>query len=88
MILGRNSWPLGRWCAIVEVMTTLALTIKTAPRARQRKVVVEMDASKLERLAANFGLLNPDFLASVARAERDYETGRVRKVRSLKELIS
>lgn len=68
-------------------MSTLALTIKRKQHSRQRKVIVEVNAERLERLAANFGLFNPSFLASVAQAERDYQAGRVRKIRSLRELI-
>lgn len=66
---------------------TLTLTIKPKTAKAARKVVVEMDADKLERMAAYFGMLNPDFLASIERAERDYRAGRVRNVRSLQELM-
>ena len=45
-----------------------------------------MDAEKLERLAAACGLFSPDFLKSLEQAERDYKAGRVRKIKSLKEL--
>ena len=67
-------------------MNSLTLTLKPK-RNTAKKIIVEMDADRLERLAANFGMFNPDFLASVKRAERDYEAGRVRKIHSLRELI-
>ena len=46
-----------------------------------------MDANRLERLAADFGMLNPDFLKAVEQSERDYKAGRFRKIKSLRELI-
>lgn len=66
-------------------MASLTVTIK--PRStRPQKFLVELDAEKLEKLAANFGLFNPEFLKSLERAEKDYQTGRVRKIKSFKEL--
>lgn len=47
---------------------------------------MEFDAGKFERLAAVLGMFNPDFLKSVARAEKDYKAGRVIKFKSLKDL--
>ena len=67
-------------------MNSLTFTLKPK-RNTAKKIVVEMDADRLERLSANLGMFNPDFLASVKRAERDYEVGRVRKIHSLRELI-
>ena len=67
-------------------MNSLTFTLKPK-RNTAKKIVVEMDADRLERLAANFGMFNPDFLASVKRAERDYEAGRIREIHSLRELI-
>ena len=66
-------------------MASLGITIKTESNLA-RKIVVELDADKLEKLAAGFGFFNPDFLESIDRAEKDYKYGRVRKVKSLKEL--
>ena len=51
-----------------------------------KKVTVELDANKLERLASHLGFFGPDFLKSIDRAERDYRDGRVREVASLSEL--
>ncbi len=50
---------------------------------KNKKLVLELDADRLERLAAAFGFFNPDFLASVARAEADYRAGRTHRIRSL-----
>ncbi len=63
---------------------TLTITPKTVRGSK--KFVVEMDADKLERMAAAFGMFNPDFLASIERAEEDYRNGRVYDVESLEEL--
>jgi len=63
-------------------MNTLA--IKTTSIGK--KIFVELDADKLERLASNLGFYGADFLKSIDRAERDYSVGRVREVSSLSEL--
>ena len=49
-------------------------------------LVVELDKIRFERLAASFGFFNPDFLESLDRAEDDYKKGRVRSIKSLKDL--
>tara|TARA_Y100000310_G_scaffold338721_1_gene429237 strand:+ start:1938 stop:2132 length:195 start_codon:yes stop_codon:yes gene_type:complete len=51
-----------------------------------KKVLVEMDLDKFERLAANLGFFSPEFLESLKKAEREYESGEVRKIKSLEEL--
>ena len=51
-----------------------------------KKIIVELDANRLERLASYLGFYGADFLKSVDRAERDYKAGRVRAVASLSEL--
>jgi len=62
-------------------------TITIAAKANYpRKFLVEIDAHRLEKLASVLGLFNPDFLESLDRAEKDYQAGRFRKVKSLKEL--
>ena len=66
-------------------MASLTITIK--PRTNHsRKILVEMDADKFERLAADLGLFSPKFLKSLNRAEKDYKAGRIKKIKSLKEL--
>ena len=53
---------------------------------RKNHVVVEMDAERFERLAADFGLVGREFLASLARAERDIKADRLTKIKSLKDV--
>ena len=66
-------------------MDSLTITIK--PKINHsRKILVEMDANKFERLAANLGFFSPEFLKSLNQSEKDYEAGRVKKIKSLKEL--
>ena len=66
-------------------MVSMNITIKDG-KNKKREAVVKFDAEKFERLAAVFGLFNSDFLKSLARAERDIKTGRVREIKSLREL--
>lgn len=68
-------------------MSSPTITIKNAGNG-SRKILVEVDVNRLERLVANLGFFSQDFLKSLDRAEQDYVTGRVRKVRSLKSLRS
>ena len=60
------------------------MTIKTTSVGK--KIIVELDANRLERLASHLGFYGTDFLKSVDRAERDYRAGRTREVASLSEL--
>ena len=63
-------------------MATLELTIKK----KNNRVVVEMDADRFEKLAADFGLFSKDFLESLRRAERDVKAGRLTRISSLKDV--
>jgi len=66
-------------------MASLTITIK--PHVNHpKKILIEMDAEKFEKLAADLGLFNPEFLKSLDRAEKDYKAGRIKKIKSLKEL--
>ncbi|MEK7121648.1 MAG: hypothetical protein AAB857_02990 [Patescibacteria group bacterium] len=65
-------------------MASLAITIK--PGTRRQKFVVELNAVRLERLAAGLGFFSDDFLRSLARAESDYRSGRTRRIKSLAQL--
>lgn len=69
-------------------MASLSLGLKLKTRTRSRRINVEVDAGGLERLLAGFGWFGTDFLKSLARAERDYGAGRVRKISSLRQLRS
>lgn len=66
-------------------MNMLTLNIYPSPK-NHGKFLVEIDADRLERLASVLGLYNPDFLESLARAEADEKAGRVKKLKSLKDL--
>lgn len=62
------------------------LIIKVQPNKKQKKIIIEMDADKFERMAGDLGLFNQDFLESLSRSEHNYKAGRVREISSLKEL--
>ncbi len=62
------------------------LSIFITPKTKRRKILVEIDADRLEKLAASLGFFGDDFLKSLEKAEKDYKAGRIRKIRSLKEL--
>lgn len=63
-----------------------SLGVKIKSRTTTRRFVVEIDANKFEKLAADFGFFNPEFLESIDRGEADYRAGRIKKIKSLKEL--
>lgn len=66
-------------------MASLNITIKQKNN-RSRKMVIEFDADKFERFAANFGFFNPEFLRDLEESERDFKEGRFHKIKSLKDL--
>jgi hypothetical protein len=66
-------------------MEPLVINVKSSKNFKQ-KILIEIDADKFERLAANLGFFGPEFLKSLNRAEKDYRAGRTRKIKSLKEL--
>lgn len=63
----------------------MSLTITIKPKS-QKRVLVEMDADKFERFAANLGFFSSDFLRSIEIAEADYRAGRIKKISSLRQL--
>ncbi|MBI2552050.1 hypothetical protein HYW17_01990 [Candidatus Uhrbacteria bacterium] len=63
--------------------TTLPLTII---QKTPRKISVEMDRHGFERLADSLGFFGNEFIASIDRAEADIRAGRVRKLKSLRDL--
>ena len=65
-------------------MVSLNITITQGKTANKK--MVEFNVDQLERLAAALNMFNPDFLKSVARAEKDYKEGRFRELKSLKDL--
>lgn len=64
----------------------MSITLTVKPKQKNKKITVEMNVERLERLAASFGFLNPDFLSSLDKAEKDYEAGRYHKIKSLRDL--
>ena len=65
-------------------MNQLAFTVR--PSTSGKKVIIELDADKLERVASSLGMYSSDFIESVERAEKDYKAGRIKRIFSLKEL--
>jgi len=66
-------------------MVSLNITINGKNR-KTHKTVVEFDMDQFEKLAAVFGLFNPEFLKDLKESEEDYKAGRVKRLRSLKDL--
>ena len=66
-------------------MSSIDIKIKDRSSSSKR-VLIEMDFDKFERLAADLGFFSPEFLDSVEKAEKDCATGKVKKIKSLKDL--
>jgi hypothetical protein len=66
-------------------MATLDVTIQPLGKGR-RKIRIEIDVEKFERLASNLGLFSPAFLKSLEPAERDYRKKRMKSISFLREL--
>jgi len=60
------------------------ITVEREPHSR--RIVVEIDADRLERLAASLGLLSPSFLDSILRSEEEIALGKTKRLRNLREL--
>ena len=61
-------------------------TITVERRPRSKRIIVEIDADKLERLAASLGLPSPSFLDSISRSEKEIALGKISPLRSLRDL--
>lgn len=66
-------------------MSTTAMQFKITKKPKT--ISVEFSTAQFERVAAVFGMFNPDFLKSLARSEAQFRKGQVRKIKSLKELM-
>jgi len=66
-------------------MKTMA-TITVERKPKSKRIIVEIDAARLERLAASLGLFSPGFLGSVYRSEEEIALGRTKRLRNLREL--
>jgi hypothetical protein len=64
----------------------LMATITVEKRPKSRRIVVEIDADKLERLAASLGLFSSSFLDSIARSEKEIALGKTARLRHLRDL--
>ncbi|MEK9166423.1 MAG: hypothetical protein AAB846_01685 [Patescibacteria group bacterium] len=60
------------------------LTIEQKPSSR--KIKVEIDREQFERLASSSGLFNKAFLESLERAEKEVARGKIKHLRSLRDL--
>ncbi|MDP3900010.1 MAG: hypothetical protein Q8Q23_02925 [bacterium] len=66
-------------------MVSLNIAVKTSTKSA-KKLIIELDVNKFERIAASFGLFRDDFIDSIQRAEQDYRARRFKKIASLKDL--
>ncbi len=68
-------------------MANLSINISTPHKEQSRRTLrVEINADRLEQLAASFGLFSDEFLESVHRAEKDVRKGKIKKISSLADL--
>ncbi len=67
-------------------MVSLPMNLRASALGRDRTIHLQVDRSRFERVAALLGLYHPDFLKSLARAERDVRAGRTKQLRSLADL--
>jgi hypothetical protein len=61
------------------------ITLLEKPNA-QKKVRVEIDLDQWERIADVFGMYNPNFIKTLDKSLMESKQGKVRKIRSLREL--
>jgi len=61
-------------------------TITLATKPKSKRIIVEIDADRLERLAASLGLLSQNFLDSISRSEEQLASAKTTRLRSLREL--
>ena len=66
----------------MKVMATI--TVERKPKSK--RIIVEIDADKLERLAASLGLFSSSFLDSISRSEKEIALGKTKRLRNLREL--
>jgi len=69
-------------------MNTSSLIINIQPNSTKKTVTIEMDALRFERVAANLGFFNKEFIKSLESAERQIATKKLRKLNSLRDLRS
>lgn len=69
-------------------MANSNLKLNIRPKTRGRRVVVEIDADRFERLAADLGFFGKEFLASIGRAEREISGRKLNRLQGLRGLRS
>jgi hypothetical protein len=65
-------------------MVSLNITIKQGKIKGSK--IVQFSLEEFERLAASFGMINPEIIKRINKAERDVRSGKIRKINSLKDL--
>jgi hypothetical protein len=61
-------------------------TITVEKKPKSKRIVVEIDVDKLERVAASLGLFSSSFLDSIARLEKEIAVGKTARLRHLRDL--
>jgi len=61
-------------------------TITVERKPKSKRIIVEIDVDKLERLAASLGLFSSSFLDSISRSEKEIALGKTKRLRDLREL--
>jgi hypothetical protein len=61
-------------------------TITVERKPKSKRIIVEIDADKLERLAASLGLFSSSLLDSISRSEKEISLGKTKRLRNLGEL--
>ena len=61
-------------------------TITVERRPKSKRILVEIDADKLERLAASLGLFSSSLVDSISSSEKEIALGKTKRLRNLREL--
>jgi len=61
-------------------------TITVERKPKSKRIIVEIDADKLERLAASLGLFSSSLVDSISSSEKEIALGKTKRLRSLREL--
>jgi hypothetical protein len=71
-------------CSTGSMESMATITVEKKPRSK--RVILEIDAEGLERLAASLGLLSSSFLDSISRSEKEIALGKTKPLRGLRNL--
>jgi hypothetical protein len=61
-------------------------TITVERKPKSKRIIVEIDADKLERLAASLGLFSSSLVDSISSSEKEIALGKTKRLRNLREL--